>query len=78
MSVKATLATAAIAAVAMTGASGVASAHHFHHFGPHLRIVIGDGFYSGGSGGCGYLRAKWEDTGSYYWKRRYFACKGWW
>lgn len=47
---------------------------HFHNH--HLRHTIH--LYLSGNGGCGYLYDRWLDTGSFYWKRRYFACRGWW
>ncbi|KUO55419.1 MAG: hypothetical protein APF80_06560 [Alphaproteobacteria bacterium BRH_c36] len=28
--------------------------------------------------GCGFYKWKWLHTGSFYWKKRYFICKGWW
>jgi len=29
-------------------------------------------------GGCGYEYSRWQHTGSFYWKRRYYECRGWW
>ena len=26
---------------------------------------------------CSYAYARWQASGSYRWKHRYFACKGW-
>jgi hypothetical protein len=71
-------AAAAIATVAMTGASGMASAHgrhghFFYGFGYQPRIYVGPPVRD-----CGYYREMWEDTGRFYWKRRYYECKGWW
>lgn len=40
---------------------------HVWHHKPH--------FYHGG--GCGFFYKKWKFTGKYYWKKRYFMCKGW-
>ena len=77
MSMKSTLLAAGFAVAAMTGASGIASAHYGHgHFffgHPGVRLYVGPPSYD-----CSYYLAKWEDTGSFYWKRRYYACKGWW
>lgn len=44
--------------------------HNFHHHG--FKLVIG------GNHGrdCSFYREMWEETGSFRWKRRYFACKG--
>lgn len=46
--------------------------HGFHgrhiHFGVRRR-----GFHRG----CGFYKFKWHATGRFYWKKRYFACRGW-
>lgn len=82
------LAGTAAAFVAVMGATGAAEAkgkhfkfgggvhkHHFHkhHFRRHH-------FYAGPVivHGCGYEKRMWWKTGSYYWKNRYYTCKGWW
>lgn len=28
--------------------------------------------------GCGFYKWKWHHTGAYFWKKKYFICKGWW
>lgn len=28
--------------------------------------------------GCGFYKWKWHETGSFFWKKKYFICKGWW
>lgn len=28
--------------------------------------------------GCGHYKWKWKHTGLFYWKKKYFICKGWW
>ncbi len=28
--------------------------------------------------GCGWLKRKWHRSGRFYWKRRYYICRGWW
>ncbi|MBU2582344.1 MAG: hypothetical protein KJ622_11565 [Alphaproteobacteria bacterium] len=28
--------------------------------------------------GCGFYKWKWYQTGSFYWKKKYYLCKGWW
>ena len=28
--------------------------------------------------GCGFYKWKWYETGYFYWKKRYYICKGWW
>lgn len=45
--------------------------HRFHHH-PNFRI------YLGGGEGCGFYRARWYETGRFYWKRKYYACKARW
>lgn len=45
--------------------------HHGHH--GHRNVVVNIG-----GGGCGYYYDRWQDTGSYKWKKRYYECKGWW
>jgi hypothetical protein len=42
--------------------------HHRHH---HPKLY----FYTGG---CGYYFDRWQDTRSFYWKKQYYVCKGWW
>ncbi len=72
-------AAAAAAIVAMTGASGMATAHggrhhhFFYGFGYQPRLYVGPPVRD-----CSYYREMWEDTGRFYWKRRYYECKGWW
>jgi|CXWK01.1.fsa_nt_gi hypothetical protein len=79
MIAKSTLAVAGLAVVALSTVSGAANAGHRHHrhffFGHHnhhrLHIVP---VYRD----CGFYREMWEDTGRFYWKRKYYICKGWW
>lgn len=28
--------------------------------------------------GCGFYKQKWHQTGFFFWKKKYFLCKGWW
>ncbi len=28
--------------------------------------------------GCGFYKWKWHETGFFYWKKKYYICKGWW
>ena len=44
---------------------------HGSRHGSHVSINVGSG------NGCGYYRERWEDTGSFYWKHKYYDCKGW-
>ena len=27
--------------------------------------------------GCGYYKWKWHETGYFFWKKKFFICKGW-
>lgn len=47
---------------------------HKHHV-RHTGFLYTTGFVGTG---CGYTYARWQDTGSFYWKRRYYECRGWW
>jgi hypothetical protein len=40
------------------------------HYGGHY------GYWDGPS--CYYFKKKWKHTGSWYWKKKYFKCMGWW
>ena len=78
---KSIVAAAASLAFALAAGVGTAQAHdkggekHMekHDFDrhPHIQLFIG-------GGGCGYYYERWEKTGSLFWKRKYFICKGWW
>ncbi len=76
---KATLAVAGLAVIAVSGATSAANAGHRHnrhfffghHHHRHLHFVP---VYRD----CSYYREMWEDTGSFYWKRKFYICKGWW
>ena len=77
MSAKKLLIAAAAAAVTLTGTAGIASAHggkHFFFGDHHPRVLL----FLGNGGGCGYAYEKWQYTGSFYWKREYYICRGWW
>jgi hypothetical protein len=72
---------ASVAALAMVAAGstsafaghnngmGMKSFHHHHRH--HLQLYFG-------GGGCGYYYDRWLDTGRFYWKRKFYICKGWW
>jgi hypothetical protein len=47
--------------------------HGHGHAHWHVAPVIGIGAYAGS---CYWLRAKYEETGSRYWLKRYYACIG--
>ena len=44
------------------------SEHSFHHR-PHLRFVVRSNY------DCSYYYERWMDTGSRYWKHKYFDCR---
>lgn len=81
MSLKAILIAAATLVSAVAATAGTANAggkhfhgfhhnnHHFHHRHHGFRLVIAPSHR-----GCGFLREQWEETGSRYWRRRYFSC----
>jgi hypothetical protein len=83
------LAGTAAVLVAVMGSAGAADAkgkgggfkhgqkggfHHKHfrhrHFYPAYPVIT--------YGGCGYEKHMWWKTGRFYWKKRYYACKGLW
>ena len=43
------------------------SEHSFHH--PHLRFIVRSNY------DCSYYYERWMDTGSRYWKHKYFDCR---
>jgi len=46
-----------------------------HHFYPGFVFDAYDGYYAGdGYDGCGYYRWKWHETGTRYWRNRYYRC----
>lgn len=72
--------TGAVAMAALMGGVGAAEAggkkgHHFHHWKHHHHHHH---FFVPRFDGCGFYRLKWRATGKFYWKERYFICKGWW
>lgn len=44
--------------------------HHHHHHRPH--------YFGHDHHGCGFYKVRWHQTGKFYWKKKYFICKGWW
>jgi hypothetical protein len=77
MQTKSIAVAAAIAALLTAAGAGEASAHkgrNFHFYsGYHTPYVY---VYSGG--GCGYYYERWHESGRFYWKQKYYECKGWW
>lgn len=43
--------------------------HSFHHQ-PHIRFIVRS------NDDCGYYYERWQDTGSRYWKHKYYDCRG--
>jgi hypothetical protein len=79
MTLKALTIAAAATGLLMAAGSGTADAHPrkgviiYHDYHPHPRLFL----YSS-VGGCGYYYERWEETGFFYWKKKYYICKGWW
>jgi len=46
--------------------------HHGHWKRRHY-VVVGGGYYGGS---CAYYWNRWQATGSYHWKAKYYACVG--
>ena len=70
---------AACALTALGASAGTASAHQknrslFFNSGHHEHVHL----FIGSGGGCGYYYERWLDTGRFYWKSKYYECKGWW
>ncbi len=46
--------------------------HGFHkrhfHYGPPVVVATG----------CGFEKRMWLKTGSFFWKSKYYRCRGWW
>lgn len=78
------LAAAAMLVGAMASAPSAEAGHrHWRHH--HARIVIGvptvryvEGRHYGRHHGCGFEYRKWMNTGSHFWKKQYYVCRGWW
>ena len=71
----ATLLTATAAAATAEAKGSHHHGHHHHH--RHGRIFVYTApVYAVSS--CGYAYSKWQSTGSHYWKKQYYVCKGWW
>ena len=71
----ATLMTAVTAAPAVT-ATLVERTHvvYRRHYRPYGFYVAPPLYYYAQPSGCGWLRARWRETGSRYWYRRYRDC----
>jgi co-chaperonin GroES (HSP10) len=52
----------------------VGGGHHHHHRHRH-GLYLTSGYIVPS---CSYLYGRWQDTGSFYWKKRYYECRGWW
>jgi len=61
----------ALAALAAVQAPALAGGKRikFHHLHLAPLVLVDD---------CNYYWYKWQHTGSFFWKKQYFICKGWW
>lgn len=74
----AAIAASAILSAGISPASAGGRHHGFHNFyhlnnfhhRPRIRLYVG-----GGGNSCGYYYDMWQDTGSKYWKRKFFRCR---
>ena len=84
------LALTGAALLGLVGAAAPAAAHGHHHAhfylgaAPYVYVYPSYGYVSPSysyvysrSYECSYEKAMWLDTGSRYWKARYFECRGW-
>jgi hypothetical protein len=44
----------------------------------HFNGFHGDRFHGNRFHGCGFYQWKWHATRSFFWKKKFFLCKGWW
>ena len=44
------------------------------HWKRHRKVYIGGGYVGSYGSDCGYFYNRWQATGSYHWKARYYAC----
>lgn len=56
------------------GNPGHIGAYDHHRFRRGFVFGVGDGYYGEYTGGCGYYRVRWNETGSRYWRARYLDC----
>jgi len=73
---KASILAALAAAAGLIAASHMAEAKHRHHRHHHYFLYAAP--YVAPAYDCAWAYARWASTGSAYWKKRYFICKGWW
>ena len=79
---KTSLIAALMIAAGLTAATSSAEARHRHHHHRHFGfgiyaapVYVAPTYYASD---CSYAYVRWQSSGSYHWKRRYYACKGWW
>lgn len=80
MNLKSLIAVAAISAATLISGAAAANAggrHHSHfgfghHHGHGLRIVVGE------PRDCGYYWFKYQETGRFFWKKRFYQCRNYW
>jgi hypothetical protein len=66
----------AVAGATLPAQAGKGHRHHHHrHWKAHVFLHAAPVVLTPS---CGHYYAKWQYTGSFFWKRQYFICKGWW
>jgi hypothetical protein len=66
-------ATAAALSLGAMQVSAAEASSRRGHFRPVLIISTSNYDHD-----CGYYRWKWRNTGAFFWKKRYFECRGIW
>ena len=51
---------------------------HHHHFRHHSFLYVAPVYAAPSYSDCSYAYVRWQQTGSFHWKKRYYSCKGWW
>lgn len=68
----------ALLAASVGTAAEARGGHRHHHHHRHLFIYSAPVYVAPAYHDCSYSYARWRHTGSFHWKKRYYACKGWW
>jgi hypothetical protein len=68
---------AAVAAAAVMGTFATAEAkhgHHGHHGWYRPYFYVAPVYTTSYAGSCSYFYSRWRETGSRYWRHRYYQC----